>query len=193
MCFYCLVFKLNKEFQNINFQLIFFFRFVFKKHKYHMKYILLPIIFLFQTTFSQETIPNISIKDLKNKSVNVSKDFAEKDKIYVFSFWATWCVPCIRELEAIKEDYTKWSKELNMELIAISTDDSRTQKRVRPMVNGKNWPYKILLDENQELKRALSIVNIPYTVVVKNQKIRHVVNGYSQGAETELYEALKAL
>lgn len=158
-----------------------------------MKYILLPIIFLFQTTFSQETIPNISIKDLKNKSVNVSKDFAEKDKIYVFSFWATWCVPCIRELEAIKEDYTKWSKELNMELIAISTDDSRTQKRVRPMVNGKNWPYKILLDENQELKRALSIVNIPYTVVVKNQKIRHVVNGYSQGAETELYEALKAL
>jgi len=158
-----------------------------------MKYILLPIIFIFQTTFSQETIPNISIKNLKNKSVNVSEDFAEKDKIYVFSFWATWCVPCIRELEAIKEDYTKWSKELNMELIAISTDDSRTQKRVRPMVNGKNWPYKILLDENQELKRALSIVNIPYTVVVKNQKIRHVVNGYSQGAENELYEALKAL
>jgi peroxiredoxin len=80
-----------------------------------------------------------------------------------------------------------------MELIAISTDDSRTQKRVRPLVNGKNWPYKILFDENQELKRALSIVNIPYTVVVKNQKIRHIVNGYSQGAEAELYEALKAL
>lgn len=158
-----------------------------------MKYLLIPILLVFQTTFSQETIPNINIKDLKNKSVNVSKDFAEKDKIYVFSFWATWCVPCIRELEAIKEDYKEWSEELNMELIAISTDDSRTQKRVRPMVNGKNWPYKILLDENQELKRALSIVNIPYTVVVKNQKIRHVVNGYSQGAETELYEVLKAL
>lgn len=158
-----------------------------------MKYLLIPILLVFHTTFSQETIPNINIKDLKNKSVNVSKDFAEKDKIYVFSFWATWCVPCIRELEAIKEEYKEWSEELNMELIAISTDDSRTQKRVRPMVNGKNWPYKILLDENQELKRALSIVNIPYTVVVKNQKIRHVVNGYSQGAETELYEVLKAL
>ncbi len=158
-----------------------------------MKYLLIPILLVFQTTFSQETIPNINIKDLKNKSVNVSKDFAEKDKIYMFSFWATWCVPCIRELEAIKEEYKEWSEELNMELIAISTDDSRTQKRVRPMVNGKNWPYKILLDENQELKRALSIVNIPYTVVVKNQKIRHVVNGYSQGAETELYEVLKAL
>lgn len=158
-----------------------------------MKYFVIPIVLFFQISFSQESVPNTNIKDLNNKSVNVSKDFAEKDKIYVFSFWATWCVPCIRELEAIKENYSEWSEELNMELIAISTDDSRTQKRVRPLVNGKNWPYKILLDENQELKRALSIVNIPYTVVVKNQEIKHVVNGYSQGAEVELYEALKAL
>jgi peroxiredoxin len=144
-------------------------------------------------SLAQETLPNVNIKDLKNKTVNVNSDFAEKDKIYVFSFWATWCVPCIRELEAVKEHYSNWSEELNMELVAISTDDSRTQKRVRPLVNGKNWPYQILLDENQELKRALAIVNIPYTVVVKNQKIQFVVNGYSQGAEMELYEKLKAL
>ncbi len=158
-----------------------------------MKWCYIPLIFIFQLSLAQETLPNVNIKDLKNKTVNVSSDFAEKDKVYVFSFWATWCVPCIRELEAVKEHYKSWSEELNMELIAISTDDSRTQKRVRPLVNGKNWPYKILLDENQELKRALAIVNIPYTVVVKNQKIQFVVNGYSQGAEMELYDKLKAL
>jgi peroxiredoxin len=158
-----------------------------------MKLFLIPLFFIFQLSLAQETLPNVNIKDLKNKTVNVNSDFAEKDKIYVFSFWATWCVPCIRELEAVKEHYSAWSEELNMELIAISTDDSRTQKRVRPLVNGKNWPYKILLDENQELKRALAIVNIPYTVVVKNQTIQFVVNGYSQGAEMELYDKLKAL
>jgi peroxiredoxin len=158
-----------------------------------MKLFLIPLFFIFQLSLAQETLPNVNIKDLKNKTVNVNSDFAEKDKIYVFSFWATWCVPCIRELEAVKEHYSSWSEELNMELIAISTDDSRTQKRVRPLVNGKNWPYKILLDENQELKRALAIVNIPYTVVVKNQTIQFVVNGYSQGAEMELYDKLKAL
>ena len=143
--------------------------------------------------YSQEKLPNVVVKDLKNKQINVSKDFVEEDKIYVFSFWATWCVPCIRELEAIKENYATWTEEINMELIAISTDDARTMKRVRPLVKGKNWPYQILLDDNQELKRALSIVNIPYTVVVKNQKIVHVVNGYSQGAEEELHEKLKTL
>ncbi|MBS3739617.1 MAG: TlpA family protein disulfide reductase [Psychroflexus sp.] len=158
-----------------------------------MKYLIIPLFLLFQLSFSQEKLPNINVKDLKNKTINVSKDFNEKDKIYVISFWATWCVPCIRELEAINENYSQWSKELNMELIAISIDDSRTQRRIRPLVNGKNWPYKILIDDNQELKRALSIVNIPYTVVVKNQEIKHIANGYSQGAEYELYETLKQL
>jgi len=154
--------------------------------------VILTVMFVFNG-FSQESLPNVNVKDLKNKTINISREYTEKDKIYVFSFWATWCVPCIRELEAINEKYDDWSEELNMELIAISTDDSRTQKRVRPLVNGKNWPYEILLDENQELKRALSIVNIPYTVVVKNEKIKHIVNGYSQGAEEELYDMLKTL
>lgn len=158
-----------------------------------MRFILFIFLITSTTLFSQEKMPNLIIKDLQNKPVDINKDFNEQDKIYVFSFWATWCAPCISELEAISEHYTKWSEELNMELIAISTDDSRTQRRVRPLLNGKNWPYQVLMDTNQELKRALSIVNIPYTVVVKNQKIELVFNGYSQGAEEELYQSLKAL
>lgn len=159
-----------------------------------MKNILLTLILAFYSfSFSQSTLPSITIKDLQNKPVNIAQNYSDPEKIYVFSFWATWCAPCISELEAINEYYEEWSKELNMELIAISTDDSRTQRRVRPMLNGKGWPYEVLMDSNQELKRALSIVNIPYSIVVKNQKIEHIFNGYTQGAEHELYEVLKAL
>ena len=158
-----------------------------------MRFIFLLFLSVSFQSFSQEKMPNLIVKDLKNKPVHINKDFSEIDKIYVFSFWATWCAPCISELEAINEHYAEWSEELNMELIAVSTDDSRTQRRVRPLLNGKNWPYQVLMDTNQDLKRALSIVNIPYMVVVKNQKIELIFNGYTQGAEHELYESLKAL
>ena len=82
---------------------------------------------------------------------------------------------------------------MNFEVIAVSTDDSRTQKRVKPLINGKGWEYKILLDTNQDFKRALSIVNIPYTIVVKNNQIVHIQNGYVPGSEEELYKKLKSL
>ncbi|PKG42845.1 TlpA family protein disulfide reductase [Psychroflexus sp. MES1-P1E] len=158
-----------------------------------MRFIIFLFLFASFQSFSQDRMPNLIVKDLQNKPVHINKDFNEVDKIYIFSFWATWCAPCISELEAINEHYAKWSEELNMELIAVSTDDSRTQRRVRPLLNGKNWPYQVLMDTNQDLKRALSIVNIPYMVVVKNQKIELIFNGYTQGAEEKLYQSLKTL
>ena len=159
--------------------------------KTFLKVVLILVIPL--TAYSQDKLPDIRVKDLKNRTVNIKSDFSEKDKIYVFSFWATWCMPCLKELEAINEHYDEWSEELNMELVAISIDDSRTKKRIRPLVNGRNWPYTVLHDENQTLKRALSIVNIPYTLVVKNNNIEYIFNGYSQGSEEEMYKSLKKL
>ena len=138
-------------------------------------------------------MPNIELNAISGESINLSTDFNEVDKLYVFSFWATWCAPCINELEAIHKKYATWKESLNVEIIAVSIDDSRTQKRVKPFLNGKGWTYNVLLDSNQELKRALSIVNVPYTIVVKNSKIVFVSNGYSQGAEEELYIKLKEL
>lgn len=158
-----------------------------------MKKLALLFLFLTVSAYAQKEMPSVTIKSENNKSFNVKNDFAEKDKLYVFCFWATWCVPCINELDAINENYAKWSKELNMEVIAVSVDDTRTQKRVKPLLNGKKWPYKVLLDTNQDLKRGLSIANVPYTVVVKNKKIVYIHNGYSQGAEKELYNKLKQL
>ena len=158
-----------------------------------MKKLALLFLFLTASAYAQKEMPSVSLKSVNNKSFNVKSDFAEKDKLYVFTFWATWCVPCINELDAINENYAQWSKELNMEVIAVSIDDTRTQKRVKPLLNGKKWPYTVLLDTNQDLKRALAVANPPYTVVVKNRKIVYVHNGYSQGAEKELYNKLKEL
>jgi peroxiredoxin len=154
------------------------------------------IIFFFFTSilgYSQNQMPNIELNAISGESVNLSTDFNEVDKLYMFSFWATWCAPCINELEAIHKKYTTWKESLNVEIIAVSIDDSKTHKRVKPFLKGKGWTYNVLLDSNQELKRALSIVNVPYTIVVKNSKIVYVSNGYSQGSEEELFNKLKEL
>jgi peroxiredoxin len=156
---------------------------------------LLPIVFLFVgiTAFSQKQMPNVSLSDLEGKKISVPTDFMEKDKLYIFSFWATWCTPCINELDEMNDVQDTWKKTLAVEIIAVATDDSRTQKRIKPLVNGKGWDYTILLDSNQELKRALGIVNIPYTVVIKNGVIVHIQNGFVPGSDSELFEKLKAL
>ncbi len=158
-----------------------------------MKKIYFLLLFIGMPLFAQNSLPDLTLTTIDGKIVSLKNDFSEKDKLYVFSFWATWCGPCINELDEMNDVQTEWKKNINFEVIAVATDDSRTQKRVKPLVNGKGWDYKILLDTNQDLKRALSIVNIPYTVVIKNNKIVHIQNGYVPGNEVELFEKLKSL
>jgi len=148
------------------------------------------LLFYCNLLFSQKTIPNISITNYAGVSVKIQDELTD-EKITILSFWATWCVPCINELDAISDVYDEWQEDLNIELVAISTDDSRTQKRIKPMVNGKGWEYKILLDKNQELKRALNISAIPHTLVLKGNEIIFRRSGYSAGVEDELYEYIK--
>ena len=141
--------------------------------------------------FAQKHLPAVSLKNLNGETVSVVSNFQEKDKVYVFCFWATWCSPCIHELDDISSDYADWKSKINMELVAISVDDSRTTKRVKPLVNGKGWEYTVLLDTNQELKRGLTIANVPHTVIVKNNEIVFVKNG--ELSKDELFEKLKSL
>ncbi|RZK12509.1 MAG: TlpA family protein disulfide reductase [Flavobacterium sp.] len=158
-----------------------------------MKLLTILVLFTISVVQAQKELPNLTLKSLENKPINIKTDYQEKDKLYVFSFWATWCGPCLNELEAISEDYENWKNSANIEVIAVSTDDARTQKRVKPLVSGKNWPFSVILDSNQDFKRALTIVDIPYTIVVKNGKIVHIQSGYTQGGEKELLAVLKTL
>jgi len=139
--------------------------------------------------FSQD-LPNIALKDLEGASVNV-QELSNSDDVKILAFWATWCVPCINELDAISEIYEDWQDETNVELIAISTDDSRTKKRIRPLINGKDWDYTVLLDDNQDLKRALNISILPHVLVVKNGNILYRKTSYTPGSEDELFEIVQ--
>lgn len=158
-----------------------------------MKKIILLFLFIGLYSYSQKNLPDLSLSNLEGKKISLKNDFSEKDKLYIFSFWASWCAPCINELDEMNEVQAEWKKTINFEVIAVATDDTRTQKRVKPLVSGKEWDYTILLDTNQDFKRALSIVNIPYTIVVKNNKIVHIQNGYVPGNEVDLFEKLKSL
>ena len=131
------------------------------------------------------------IKTIDGKSINTKSTFNKKG-LTVYSFWATWCVPCINELDDIHKEIEKWD-EANVKIVAISTDDSRTKRRVRPMVNGKKWNFEILLDENQALKRALNINAIPHTIVTKGTRIIYRRIGYKPGEENHLYEFILPL
>lgn len=141
---------------------------------------------------AQDKVPSSALKDLRGKAVNI-QSVCEDDEIVVLSFWATWCAPCKNELDAINDIYDDMQEDVDFKLFAISIDDARTVKLVKPLVNGKDWAFDVLLDTNNDLKRKLGIASVPATFVIKNSEIVKRISGYKPGEEDDLHAFLKTL
>ena len=146
----------------------------------------LILCLLAYTSSSQKFIPEIGLTTLNGESIK-SVEAINQEGFTIISFWATWCIPCINELDAINEVISDWNKKEDITVLAISTDDSRSKKRVRPLINGKNWIFDVLSDTNQEFKRAMVVVGIPHTIVTYKSEIIHSRIGFTPGEEEGLF------
>jgi thiol-disulfide isomerase/thioredoxin len=160
-----------------------------------MKLFALSLLILLTTNAlaQSEGVPNVSLKNLKGEAVNI-RELASSGKITVVSFWATWCSPCKKELTNYAELYDQWQEKYGVQVLAISIDDARNTAKVKAYVNGVNWPFEVLLDPNEDMKRSMNFQTVPFSMLVDqsgNVVYRH--NSYVEGDEFIMEEKIAAL
>lgn len=157
-----------------------------------MKNLLTALVLLLAVfSIQAQELPSTTLKTLEGKQIDI-KDAISKEGPTVISFWATWCKPCIKELTAFTDYAVELEDDFGAKVLAVSIDDTRNSARVAPLVQGQGWDYTVLLDENQDLKRNLGIVNVPFTIVLnKEGEIVWKHSGYSPGDEETLAEVVE--
>jgi len=140
---------------------------------------------------AQKTLPNLILKDLNGDHLDLNA--ASEKQAIIVSFWATWCVPCLKELEVLNDNLSFLEEELLTTVFAVSIDDSRTVSRIIPLINGNSWSFEVFTDTNQEIKRSLNIIDIPHTLLVYQNKIVYESTGYLTGDEEILFNKIKEL
>jgi thiol-disulfide isomerase/thioredoxin len=134
------------------------------------------------------------VKDIASgKKVAFNQCF-EKGKVTVVSFWATWCVPCKKEIKNIREQLPEWKKEADFNFMTVSIDESRTEGLVKSYVKSQGWEFPTFIDPNSDLKRSLNFQNVPFTIIIdKKGKIAFMHSGYEEGGEQEVFEKVLEL
>lgn len=134
----------------------------------------------------------VKLVDMDGNEVNTGE--LGFDGPVVISFWATWCSPCKKELNAINDLYIDWQDETGVNLVAVSIDDEKTKNSVPLYVNGKGWEYLVLMDPNGDFKRAMGVNNVPHTFLLdKDGNVVYSHNNYVAGDEEILYEEILKL
>ena len=159
------------------------------------KHFFFALFFFFAAplVYAQTTLPAIDLTKLDNTTIKASELTNDGNPV-IISFWATWCKPCMEELNTIADEYAEWQKETGVKLIAISTDDSRSASRVPTVIKSKGWKYDVYIDANQDLMRALQVVNIPHTFILNGKgEIVWQHTSYKNGDEEKYLEVLREI
>ena len=152
------------------------------------KYTFLFIFLLIYTTaIAQKKLPPVQIETATGQLAELTSQ-TNKAGYTIVSFWATWCKPCLKELDVLKEKLPYWQEKTNVQLLAVSADDSRTKGRVPTIFRSKNWPAKLFFDSNGDAQRALQVLAIPHTFILnKHNEIIYQHTSFVLGDEL-LYE-----
>ena len=146
------------------------------------KLVLFCIFFCF--LYPQNKLPNYKIKILNNETKNL---YDLTNDVTLISFWATWCLPCIKEIDKINLFVKEYE---NLSVILINTDKAGEITKVKRLINSKKYPldekYHIVMDLNKKLSRSFNAQPIPLTLIVKNDNIIFRKRGFNIGDEIEI-------
>ena len=130
---------------------------------------------LAQESAAVGTQPDLSLKDLFGVEQKLS---AYRGKVVVLNFWATWCIPCRKEmpdLAAIQNEYAA----LGVQVVGASADALTDRQKVVTFIKetGINFPVWVGAT-TEEMKRFGLGPALPGTVVIgRDGKLLAVKNG----------------
>ena len=110
------------------------------------------------------TVPAFAVKEFEDPTKILTNE-TFKGKVYLLDFWATWCGPCVAEMENLHKAYEKF-KSKNFEILSLSLD--RKADDVAKFRNDKwkmPWLHTFVTND-QQLTNAFEVVAIPRPILV---------------------------
>ena len=140
------------------------------------------LLLVISVLFGQSTIPNTKVRLLNNETVNLNE---LTNGVSIVSFWATWCIPCVKEIYAIEKLIQE--NGYGISVVLINTDDTGKIPKVKSFVNSKRYlkgdSYHIVMDYDRKLYTRFNAKPIPLTFITVDDKIVYRKRGFVNGDE----------
>jgi len=154
---------------------------------------LMLILLTFYTGFfaSGQKVGAITLNNLDKRIAN------GKDTTYIINFWATWCAPCIKELNSF-EKLDKAYKNEKLKVLLISVDfKSKLNNTLTNFVKKQNIKSEVfLLNENNEQEYINRIDTswsgaIPATLFIKKDHRKFFEKEFTYDELVKEYQSIK--
>jgi thiol-disulfide isomerase/thioredoxin len=109
--------------------------------------------------------PALSFKDKDDADASLE---VFTGKVVLVNFWATWCIPCVKEMPSLNRLAVKLGGE-RFVVLALSLDGP-SRPKVEPFIRSRNLDQlRVFFDTQKKSYAALNIAVLPTTVLIDAQ------------------------
>ena len=121
------------------------------------------ILAFYLTKFNaQKLVPNIPLETFKGTYTTMNKELSE-DNFYILSFWATWCVPCKKEMPSLE----KLAQNLPQVNVYPINMEPPNKLRVRDWLQDIGVvSLNTYFDPKLDLAKKFKLIGMPTTVLL---------------------------
>ncbi|MFT4094199.1 MAG: TlpA disulfide reductase family protein [Niabella sp.] len=131
------------------------------------------------------SLHDVSLPDTNNISIQLSK---YKGNIVLLFFWASWCMPCKKQIPYLKK-INEQIQDLPIKILSISVDEDK--EAWLKAVKQYDPPGTNLLDTKSLLRYYYRFLFVPHLIIV--DKKGQIINADAPGANNpKLFEILKS-
>ena len=130
---------------------------------------------------AEKPVLRFDMTDLEGNPVS-SEDFFAQHEITMINIWATWCGPCISELEELQKIHTRIS-ELDCAILGLLTD--RDIDAAKKLIADHGMTYPVLLAP-EHFNSYYPFTAVPTTIFVNRQG--ELLGEPIVGVQTAIYE-----
>ncbi|WP_178130396.1 TlpA disulfide reductase family protein [Reyranella sp. CPCC 100927] len=119
----------------------------------------------FELQAERKPAPPIAFKDKADADATLD---AFKGKVVLLNFWATWCIPCVKEMPSLDRLAAKIGNE-KFVVVALSLDGP-SRPKVEPFIRSRNLDHlQVFFDTQKKSYSGLNIAVLPTTVLIDAQ------------------------
>ncbi|MBF0287970.1 MAG: TlpA family protein disulfide reductase [SAR324 cluster bacterium] len=89
--------------------------------------------------------------------------FMYQNKFILLNFWATWCMPCLKELPDMERLHQKLGKK-GLIVLAIAMGESK--QTVKKFLKRHPLTFPIIADPDMEISQLYGVNNLPITFLI---------------------------
>ena len=112
--------------------------------------------------------PNLAILNSKEKPFIFEFKKNTTKNGYVINFWATWCIPCKKEIPDLSLLNVKL-KKYNLDVLTISIDKKDIKDQLSFLFNNGASDLSHFFDKEMKIYKSLKLRGIPTTVLVNKK------------------------